>query len=419
MSASVIIPSPRSAVAELIIDCARANLDPSRLDPIRQRLQNGNIDWADLLQTATDHGVIPVVHKAIDRAGAIGLPDEQWSIIRKRARDNTGRNLLLMRELLNLLGSMKAAGLRPLPYKGPLLGMAAYGDLSLRQAGDLDILVPQPDLAKAREIIEAAGYKLRADLATQDEAAHMASPHEYDFVYEHPQTHVDVEIHWEIAGKFFSFQPDPVELWDRGQWKKIGAGDVRLMSDVDLLLILCAHGTKHFWTRLTWICDIAQFVKAHPSLDWPALMKRADEFDARGMVQLAFLLAQRLLNAEIPSLVLDRMRPAIREQAEELDQRLFLTSDQRDAMPKGGRAQLTEGGLLESLMFQCRTRESWGSAFRYFFHRAFSPTVNDRAWLKLPRGLGFIYYFLRPLRLLGKYGPSRPPDASSHSEASH
>jgi hypothetical protein len=46
-----------------------------------------------------------------------------------------------------------------------------------------------------------------------------------------------------------------------------------------------------------------------------------------------------------------------------------------------------------------QTRESWTDGLRYCFHRAFTPTVTDITWIRLPAALRWMYYPLRPLRL--------------------
>ena len=46
-------------------------------------------------------------------------------------------------------------------------------------------------------------------------------------------------------------------------------------------------------------------------------------------------------------------------------------------------------------------RSSWRSRFRYVLF-TFEPTEGDMGSLFLPRGMGFAYYLLRPLRLLVK-----------------
>jgi hypothetical protein len=386
----------------MLIACARQHLHGEDSSGVDSAANDSALDWDLLIQTASDHGVIPLLHKTLSRTAA-AYPVHTRAAIAQRAQDNARRNLVLLRELLGLISQMQARGIRVMPYKGPLLALSAYGDPSLRQCGDLDILVPQADVPAAREILESNGYALLLKMDAHAEQEYVASPHEYDFPYIRKDPRVMVELHWNIVGRFFSFAPDPIELWQRGTDRKIGATNARMLDPNDMLLILAAHGTKHFWSRLTWICDIAQFIKTNGSaIDWDRLIERAEAFDARGMLILAVLLAHEVLGIELPAAIRRCAGASERRQARELHERLFADSDHRDAVPKGARMQLTDGGLLQSLLFQARMR-SWTHALRYLFHRALTPNHVDRSWLRLPRGLAPLYYLVRPLRLFSTY----------------
>ena len=39
-----------------------------------------------------------------------------------------------------------------------------------------------------------------------------------------------------------------------------------------LIHLLCAHGAKHGFERLGWICDVASCVVAFPNLRWPEVL---------------------------------------------------------------------------------------------------------------------------------------------------
>jgi hypothetical protein len=123
------------------------------------------------------------------------------------------------------------------------------------------------------------------------------------------------------------------------------------------------------------------------------------------MLIVALLLAGEVLGIALPAEIVAAAKPAHRAAAADLAQRLFRgSSDQTDA-PLGSKMQLSEGGLLESLLFHVRTRDRWSSGIRYCFHRAFTPTAVDVGHARLPRPLRFMYVVIRPLRLLLKYGP--------------
>src|SRR5207244_11975507 len=55
----------------------------------------------------------------------------------------------------------------------------------------------------------------------------------------------------------------------------LGGTLVRTLSAEHLLLVLCAHGAKHCWERLGWICDVAELLRGTPALDLSGMLAQA------------------------------------------------------------------------------------------------------------------------------------------------
>ena len=53
--------------------------------------------------------------------------------------------------------------------------------------------------------------------------------------------------------------------------------------------------------------------------------------------------------------------------------------------------------------FYLRVREHWPDGARYLLH-GLLPKAEDRALVALPEPLSFLYYLLRPIRLLKDHG---------------
>ena len=67
------------------------------------------------------------------------------------------------------------------------------------------------------------------------------------------------------------------------------------LAPEDSLLILCVHANKHQWSRLGWICDIAEMLRSHPDLNWPVVMEQARMLRSERMLLLGLLLARESL----------------------------------------------------------------------------------------------------------------------------
>jgi hypothetical protein len=146
------------------------------------------------------------------------------------------------------------------PYKGPVLATSVYGNLALRQFVDLDLMIHRHDVLEAKEVLASLGYRPQYQLTRAQEAALLASQCEYAFTHEDGES--TVELRWEIT-EHFSFPLDTERLWERLEQVPLGGDNVPTLSPEDTLLILCAHGAKHLWERLGWICDVAELVHNH------------------------------------------------------------------------------------------------------------------------------------------------------------
>jgi hypothetical protein len=70
--------------------------------------------------------------------------------------------------------------------------------------------------------------------------------------------------------------------------------------------MLCMHGSKHRWSKLLWICDVARLLASRPGLDWRMVIQEAKRTGLWRSLALGVLLANRIAEAEVPFGVLKR-----------------------------------------------------------------------------------------------------------------
>ena len=87
------------------------------------------------------------------------------------------------------------------------------------------------------------------------------------------------------------------------------------------MVVLCIHGTKHWWERLRWICDIAELVNSHAVTDWSRLEKVAADANSRRSVDLGLWLAVNQLSAPVPVPVRRRLDgdPSVRKLGRQIE----------------------------------------------------------------------------------------------------
>ncbi len=307
---------------ELLLCCARTALDTESAERIRALLRE-NIDWSTLLQTALWHGVMPLLHRSLHTTCPDAVPKPFLEQLRGCFYANAGHNTLLRTELLRLLQLLESHGIPTLPYKGAVLAVSAHGNLALRQFGDLDILTRKQDILRARDLLVSQGYRSMSPLSATRSAAFQRARRVYELLSQDGQ--IAVELHWAVTSWTFFFPLDPARLWERLETVSLGDTTVRSLAPQDLLLILCVHGAKHHWSKLVWVCDVAELLRAHPVLAWTSLLAQAKKLGARRMLCLGLLLAHELLGSALPKEVWNQIQadPIVPWLAAQVRRRLF------------------------------------------------------------------------------------------------
>jgi hypothetical protein len=278
---------------QVLLCCAQTCYNPASAAQL-PRLLHPDFNWGLLIRLALRHRVLPLLYRSVQTIGADLVPPPIWAELQHHFHANAQRNLLLGGTLLRLLGLLARHDIPALPYKGPVLAMAAYGNLALRQFGDLDILVRQQDVERAKDLLLAQGYRW------WEQRPITLLPRQRK-VYELISTdgQVLVELHWAITSSTFYFPLDPARLWERLETVVLLETPVHTLTSEYLLLILCVHGAKHHWHRLAWICDIAALLHVAAEMDWEYLLAQADRLGCRRMLLLGVFLAHTLLGKSL------------------------------------------------------------------------------------------------------------------------
>ena len=370
---------------ELLLCCARTRLDETQAERIRELLQQ-ELDWDFLLNSALRHGMMPLVYWHLKSLGAEAMPEVMLDRFRDHFHQNLGHNLQLTAELFQLINLFKAQGIPVITFKGPALAASVYGNLALRQFGDLDILVHEQDVPRAKQVLIAAGYLPKYHLTPVQERHLMRIASEYPFTRE--DSDIEVELHWALMPTSFYFPMHSNYLWDHLESIPLAGNTVQTLATEDLLIYLCVHGFAHQWERLEWICCIAELLRSKPDLNWKRIMSKAARLTVQPMLLTGLFLAHDLLGAPLPSNLVRKLHasPAVRALDQHVRGRLFARTQ-------------SPSGFLEGTLFTLRGRYRFKSKVRALLHLLFSPTQYDLMLISLPISFYPLYFVLRPMRL--------------------
>ncbi|HWS88506.1 MAG TPA: nucleotidyltransferase family protein [Pyrinomonadaceae bacterium] len=370
---------------ELLLLCAHRGNPPNVREQVVELSRSIN-DWNYLFQLARRHALLPLLYQSVENVD--GLPEDFRAKLRDEFRKNATRNTLLAGELVRLARLFEAEGVALLAYKGPALARQAFGDIRLRRFVDLDVIVRRRDAGRAGGLLQSLGFTKPPGLTAAHEEFLLRRQH--NLAYTRDGGLMIVELHWEVAPARFAAAAVGEGVWGRAARVELFGTDVPCPSPEDLLLALAVHGTKHLWEKLAWVCDVAALVNSRPGFDWPYVQERAHEARVERMLHLALRLARGLAGAKLPEgLAVATDDKVLTALSEEVTAAMFSGAGPEPI------------GLIRNLRFNLRARPGLKERLDYL-RFVLTPTDGDLAAFRLPAGISFAYYLLRPLRLVLK-----------------
>ena len=348
------------------------------------------VDWHRLLLLAEEHGVPGQLAACLNDSNAPAVPAEIKQTLVENRRAQNFLTLRLTAELFRLLQLFSAQGISALAIKGPVLAAQAYGDSSVRSYGDLDLLVRQRDIRRATELMIGSGYQAAVSLSAID-----AGKIPGQYLFSKPDAKLLVELHNDLTLRYFP-RPLPIEdFFARQILVRLDAHEVTAPCVEDELVLICIHGAKHFWERLSWIADVAGLVLRQTNIDWERAASSARRVQAEHLLHAGLLLAVDVLHAELPEAVSSRMRKDTA--AAKLAARVLRW------LPAAGYAPPS---LFERAAFRLRMRGSFLAAPAYLLRLSLSPTEEDWQVGDSDSDNRLLEGLRRPFRLARKYGRS-------------
>ncbi len=302
-------------------------------------------------------------------------------LLEDRFQKNLRRSLLLTAELGRILDALPAA----LVFKGPALAQRLFGDIAAREYCDLDLILRAADIPAAISALEQLGFGAVLPLESWQLRAQLHSGCEYVM----SDGRIHVELHWQVAPRQFGAPFDIERLFARATRVRIADRNVPTLSPEDDLLALVVHGTKHAWSKLSWIADVAALLE-DSDLDWDAVLSEAYRMGIRRMLRIGSALAEWLGGGLPP------------------DIRNYLEADpQARAAAQEVRTAIMNGLDLESMQtsrhrFILASRDSLPDRLAYLGRNLFTPTLDDWRYVALPRGARWLYPAVRLFRLAAK-----------------
>jgi len=395
---------------KFLITCCKTELSEDDITFIIQSIQHPSFNIQHLLSLANQHGILPLVYKTLKNLSKENASPRSLSLSKctqystfkqllselKVAYTNiVQRNMLMSAELIHIMKLLEDHGIEALAFKGPTLSQMAYGDITLRQYSDLDILVEEKDLYCAAKLIVNQNYEPMNSIEFLKNKAKLHVEKNYEF---YDKKHgIKVEIHWRLLNASFWKKFKEYDVFTTQQYTNINHTTIPTLNTKILLLYLCNHGASHMWERLGWIVDIDRLIKSEgDSFNWVEIMTLASSLQSRITLLLGLGLSQALFNTKLPSEIEKQVN------TQTISNLIAFVLDTLNSNLINQDYTSSEKNF-KIFQFNLALHDSFSSKTNFIFHTLFGYSDRDVMMVNLPKSLYFLYYPLRMIRIIKKY----------------
>jgi len=349
-------------------------------------------DFESLFHTTKAHGLVGVVYHATKRLSHTETPllEKFQEKLKAYYLHVSKRNMLLISDLLKITKLLTQHHIEVVHFKGPSLASICYGDITLRQFGDIDILIQPKDKERAFALLQKHHYIPEIEITPTNSRLLFSS---LNVLGVSSASSLFIEVHWELFPKNYAIVFPQEMLWEEERHLELYRTSLRTLPLESYLLYLTIHGSKHLYERLLWLYDIERFITTYKEdICWEKLLKEAKKMGVYHLLLMTLSLVEELLLCQLPEEILTKIynTPKIKSIQEKIVQHY---QDKNFSQKKNL--------YLFSLFFTARERKR--DKLKFLFLAPFALKSDDIKTLLLPKPLFFLYPLLRPLRLLRKY----------------
>ena len=241
----------------------------------------GSEDLASLVHDAERHRLTGLLAAAV-RSGRLDPTADIRAQIEEIDERWQRHGLLMGRLLVDVVEALAAASIPHRVIKGPALARLAYAEPAHRVFGDIDIVVPGPDLPRARSLLVD---EFGADDPFPEIRAGFDAAYAKDVLLRVDGAEID--LHRTLAAGPFGQRIPTEELFDSpGSFELAGTAVPTLGSDMTFVQVCYNAALGDIPPRLMSLRDVAQ-VHANLSPDPAAVVRIAERWGGQTVVATA------------------------------------------------------------------------------------------------------------------------------------
>lgn len=395
----------------LVILCTRIYFKMAEIDDLNDFVASNDIQWSDVFKTCRKHQISPLIYKILLKTKLDATIQKQIS---NQLNLFTLKSFEQAKETERLIFLLKENNISVIPYKGTAFSKQYFGNISMRQSSDIDLVINSDDIPKAIEILE------KDDFIPYQKEYYCWIGHK-NFIKKHKDFSFDkytgtkrihhVELHFNIINKS-THLPDDSNTFDKNNPSKC----LLFQKEIECLdpiihyrAIALHHMLMDQMGYLKTVVDICQIL-IH--LD---ILKKQNEINSSKQ----FIINELNENYDLNS-IYEIIKELIGIQFNENKNKKTTNNLTKRILESSYRkVRENKNPLVDTISYNYKQIKYTSNFYKkkkdkiaYFFKNLISityPQPDDYLAIRLNKKIYFLYYFIRPVRLM--FFPGNPNKA--------
>ncbi len=352
-------------------------------------LYHHKINWKQVGRIIKVHQVRPLVFKVLSTNPA-KIDEGFLEELKNKCFRIASGNLHKLEVQNRLYQLIKTKGIPVLPYKGVILSHMLFGDFISRETSDIDLLIESEHFSQVMMLLIEEGYTTQYYNPDFEEQI-LKTSNELTFTRVRDGVQTKIEIHWELTNRMMDI---PLPIGDIFKQKMTinlrGQETETIDNEMYLLMLMAHHGGNDVWRVLRHCLDISLFVEKYgKDIDWVRFHVLTQKYRIRKTTEIGFYICHQLFGTKIPELFKGEYPKA------------QMLIDNLLTYPPINRIKFTRENLKQHLFL----RDSIWDKIRLigsYIKTGFVPNIHDMEAVKVSKNCFFLYYFIKPYRLVFK-----------------
>jgi hypothetical protein len=370
----------------LLIQCCRVHFKTDSIESLNEKIENFSDEkLAEVLKRvqllSCLHRIRPVVYRVLLNTN---ISAEFKTALKNELHSITLKNFELAKETERIVKKLEAANIVAIPYKGVAFSKQFYGDISMRESSDIDLVITPNQLDLIIKLMQEDGYIADGLEGLKRVKRESFFTHQKDFCFDLDKT-FHVEFHWRITHPNFCIK------------NSLDFFKISLEPELELSEHLRAIILHH------WIHDGFEYLKTLLDLG-QAISSKGENLNLSSIREnslYGFEIAQRC-NHELFGLIQDTIQynPSIEQKAKSI---MVYNLNSNFGRNNSNTTLTLIKQYFISFKNQLVFKESFGEKISFLFKfwtGLLLPKHSDYSMVGIPKGLGFLYIFIRAYRLL-------------------